>query len=59
MDKLRTEFNKAVNSREVRQQLLAAGMYPVGGTPQELTQLIKLDSEKWARVVKQTGFVAN
>jgi tripartite-type tricarboxylate transporter receptor subunit TctC len=59
MDKLRTEFNKAVNSREVRQQLLAAGMYPVGGTPQELTQLIKLDSEKWARIVKQTGFVAN
>jgi tripartite-type tricarboxylate transporter receptor subunit TctC len=59
IDKLRTEFNKAVNSREVRQQLLAAGMYPVGGTPQELTQLIKLDSDKWARVVKQTGFVAN
>lgn len=59
MAKLRTEFNKAVNSREVRQQLLAAGMYPVGGTPEELTKLIQTDSAKWANVVKQTGFVAN
>ena len=30
VDKLRAEFTRAVNSREVRQQLLQNGMYPVG-----------------------------
>ena len=57
--RLNTEFNKAVNSRDVRSQLLVAGMYPVGGTPAELTAAIKQDSAQWARVVKATGFVAS
>ncbi len=59
LDRLHSEFNKAVTSREVRAQLLAAGMYPVGGTRAELTQRIKEDSAHWARVVKATGFVAS
>jgi tripartite-type tricarboxylate transporter receptor subunit TctC len=59
LERLHDEFNKAVSSREVRSQLLAAGMYPVGGTRAELTQKIKEDSAHWARVVKATGFVAS
>ncbi len=59
LDRLHAEFNKAVTSRDVRAQLLAAGMYPVGGTRAELTQRIKEDSAHWARVVKATGFVAS
>lgn len=59
VDRLNREFNKAINSREVRQQLLTAGMYPVGGTRAELTQKIRDDSAQWARVVKATGFVAS
>lgn len=59
LEKLHAEFNKAVNSRDVRQQLLAAGMYPVGGTRAELTQKIREDSAVWQRVVKATGFVAS
>lgn len=58
LERLHTEFNKAVQSREVRAQLLAAGMYPVGGSRAELTAKIKEDSAHWARVVKATGFVA-
>ena len=59
VDRLNAEFNKAINSREVRQQVLAAGMYPVGGTRTELTQRIREDSAQWQRVVKATGFVAS
>ncbi len=59
VERLHAEFNKAVTSREVRAQLLAAGMYPVGGSRGELTQKIKDDSAHWARVVKATGFVAS
>ena len=58
LDRLNSEFNKAINSREVRQQLLTAGMYPVGGTRAELAQKIRDDSAQWARVVKATGFLA-
>ena len=59
VDRLNSEFNKAINSREVRQQLLTAGMYPVGGTRAELAQKIREDSAQWARVIKATGFVAS
>jgi tripartite-type tricarboxylate transporter receptor subunit TctC len=59
VDRLNSEFNKALNSREVRQQLLAAGMYPVGGTRAELTLKIRDDSAQWVRVIKATGFVAS
>ncbi len=58
LQRLNAEFNKAIVARDVRQQLLAAGMYPVGGTPAELTRKIKEDSAQWSRVVKATGFVA-
>jgi tripartite-type tricarboxylate transporter receptor subunit TctC len=59
VDRLNSEFNKALNSREVRQQLLAAGMYPVGGTRAELMHKIRDDSAQWVRVIKATGFVAS
>ena len=58
LDKLRAEFARAVNSREVRQQLLLNGMYPVGDGPEELARTMKLDTARWGQVVKATGFVA-
>jgi tripartite-type tricarboxylate transporter receptor subunit TctC len=58
LDKLRAEFARAVNSREVRQQLLLNGMYPVGDGPDELIKTMKLDTARWGQVVKATGFVA-
>jgi tripartite-type tricarboxylate transporter receptor subunit TctC len=59
VERLNSEFNKAIQSREVRQQLLTAGMYPVGGTRAELTQKVREDSAQWQRVIKATGFVAS
>ena len=59
LDKLNFEFNRALQSREVRQQLLTAGMYPVGGTRAELAQTIRADSAQWAQVIKANGFVAS
>ena len=59
VDRLNSEFNKAISSREVRQQVLTAGMYPVGGTRAELAQKIREDSAQWARVIKAAGFVAS
>lgn len=58
LEKLRAEFAKAVNSREVRQQLLLNGMYPVGDGPEALTATMRADTERWARIMKATNFVA-
>ncbi len=59
LDRLNAEFNKAIQSREVRAQLLSNGMYPVGGTRAELAQTMKVDYAHWGQVVKATGFEAN
>ena len=58
LDKLRTEFAKAVNSREVRQQLLINGMYPVGDGPEALLKTLRDDTARWAKIMKATNFVA-
>ena len=55
---LRRELLKAVNSREVRQQLLPNGMYPVGDGPEALLQTMREDSARWGRIMKSVGFMA-
>ncbi len=58
VDKLRAEFTKAVNSREVRQQLLVNGMYPVGDGPDVLLKTMREDTARWGKIMKATNFVA-
>ena len=58
LDKLRAEFSRAVNSREVRQQLLVNGMYPVGDGPDVLVKTMREDTDRWGRIMRATNFVA-
>lgn len=58
LDKLRAEFARAVNSREVRQQLLVNGMYPVGDGPDALLKTMREDTERWRNIMRATNFVA-
>ncbi|MDO8772508.1 MAG: tripartite tricarboxylate transporter substrate binding protein [Burkholderiaceae bacterium] len=58
IDKLRFEFMRAVNSRELRQQLLLNGMYPVGDGPEALVKTMREDTARWARIMKSTNFAA-
>lgn len=58
VDKLRAEFTKAVNSREVRQQLLINGMYPVGDGPDLLLKTMREDTDRWGKIMRATNFVA-
>lgn len=58
IDQLRAGFAKAVNSREVRQQLLVNGMYPVGDGPEQLVKTMREDTERWARIMRATNFTA-
>ncbi len=58
LDKLRAEFMKAVNTREVRQQLLLNGMYPVGDDYQQLARTLQADTARWAKIVQAANFKA-
>ena len=55
IDRLNREMNVALESPDVRQKLNAAGLDPVGGTPEDFGRLIRSESEKWAPVIKRTG----
>lgn len=59
VDQLRAEFTRAVNTREVRQQLLQNGMYPVGDGPDALLKTMREDTARWASIMKAVNFQAN
>ncbi len=59
IDKLNIAFNKALQSREVRGQLLSNGMYPQGSTPAELANAMRDDYAFWGRASKMINFTAS
>ena len=58
VERLRAEFLRAVNSREVRTQLLLNGMYPVGDGPDALLKTMRDDTDRWGRIMRATNFSA-
>jgi len=46
---------QALGSPGVKNRLLAGGLEPAPGTPQDLSKLIAAESRKWSRVVQQSG----
>lgn len=56
--KINQDVNAALKSPEVRDQFLAQGAEPAGGTPQEFDALIKRESKEWITMVKKAGIKA-
>jgi len=52
-------INKALANPELRERFTRLGLEPTGGTPGELAALMKRDGERWAPVVKASGFRAD
>lgn len=55
IDRLNSEFVRLLQSPEVREQLLASGIEPIGSTPSELQETVKAEVQTWARVFKEAG----
>jgi tripartite-type tricarboxylate transporter receptor subunit TctC len=55
VQRLNEEINRAIRLPEVRQVLEAAGIPPVGGTPEQFGNAIRAEVELMARVVKAAG----
>jgi tripartite-type tricarboxylate transporter receptor subunit TctC len=50
------QLNKALASPELRERFGKLGLEPTGGSPADLTAAMKRDTERWAPVVKASGF---
>jgi tripartite-type tricarboxylate transporter receptor subunit TctC len=55
IDRLNRETIAVLNNPEYSKVLSEQGIEPVGSTPEELTQYIRRELDKWAKVVKDTG----
>lgn len=53
--RLNTAFNKALAMPELRKKLGDEGADAAGGTPEQFATLIKDDSVRWGRIVKESG----
>lgn len=53
--KLNAQINRLLETKGVRDSLIAAGFEPRGGSPEEFGALIRRDHERWGKVVKISG----
>jgi tripartite-type tricarboxylate transporter receptor subunit TctC len=53
---LNSAVRKALQSEPIKDSLAKQAFEPGGSTPEELAQLVKSDTEQWAKVVKNFGF---
>jgi len=52
---LNAETIKAAQNAELKERLASAGADPSAGTPQQLAQMIRNETAKWAKVVQASG----
>jgi tripartite-type tricarboxylate transporter receptor subunit TctC len=57
--KLNEAFNRVMALPAVRDKLLAAGLVPVGGTPEQFNRFIDSEIVKWTRTAKEVGATAD
>ena len=55
VDRINAALNAALNDAAVKAVLQSAGLEPVGGTPEQFTQLIQQESAKWAPIIQRSG----
>ncbi len=56
--RLNTEFTKALNTKQIKDQWYPIGFEPLPSTPQEFKAFYVAESKRWAEAVKISGFKA-
>lgn len=51
--RLNQELNTALQSADVRERLARLGAEPAGGSPAQFAALVKADSERWGRLIRE------
>ncbi|MSQ56103.1 MAG: tripartite tricarboxylate transporter substrate binding protein [Limnohabitans sp.] len=55
VNKINSALNAALSDPQVKERIKSAGLDPVGGTPEQFTQLIQNESAKWAPIIQRSG----
>ena len=55
IDRLNAQINEGLDSPQLRSALATLSNQPLGGTPQDFTELMKSENGKWAPIVKALG----
>ncbi|SOZ35658.1 Bug family tripartite tricarboxylate transporter substrate binding protein [Cupriavidus neocaledonicus] len=58
VNRLNAEFNKAIQSPEVKERLAKLGAEPVGGTPAQFAAMVKQDSARWGKLIRDRKITA-
>jgi tripartite-type tricarboxylate transporter receptor subunit TctC len=53
--KLNSSINAALKMEDVRARLMGAGIEIQGGTPEQFAEVIRIEVDKWGRIVKEAG----
>jgi tripartite-type tricarboxylate transporter receptor subunit TctC len=56
--RLNAEFNKAIQAPEVKERLAKLGAESVGGTPAQFAAMVKKDSARWGKLIKDRKITA-
>ena len=59
VQKLNTELLAVMALPSVREKLQAQGMEVLGGTPAQFTDYIRAETDRWGRIVRESGAKAN
>lgn len=55
VQRLNTEITAVLRSPEIRERFAAAGLEPLPSTPEELGALMKAETVKWGKVIRESG----
>jgi tripartite-type tricarboxylate transporter receptor subunit TctC len=59
IDRLNTEFQKSLDSPEVKEGLARIASEPIGGSPAKLAEWVKRDIEAFGKIAQQAGMKAD
>ncbi len=57
--RLNGEFNKLLQTADMRERLLTLGSEVIGGEPKQLTEFMRVEIPRWAKVIKESGAKAD
>ena len=53
--RVNTELNLALKAKPVQDTYTAAGVLSIGGTPEQFTEFLRKETEKWGALIKRLG----
>ena len=53
--RLNREFNKLLQTADMRERLMTLGSDIIGGEPKQLTEYMRIEIPRWAKLIRESG----